>query len=199
LARLAFAAVGILSASSLVSPFAAARAQDQTGALCVSTFADTNGNGLREETETNLQGVNINLSTEGVIIGTHVTTAEDTEYCFENLLPSVYTVTFTDSPTYRTTTANEGTFALDGGQRLTLNPFGAVPVPTAELRAKVAAQVVAAEESDEPLETSTRLLLSTVASMAVMLFMIGVGAVLLGVMSGGGRRKKRGQNTRPNN
>lgn len=165
-------------------------AQAETGAICVAAFADTNGNGLREETETPLAGVNVNLSTEGVIITSYVTVGEEDQHCFENLLPGIYTLTFTDSPTYRTTTANEGTFALAVGQRLTINPFGAVPVSSDDLRAVVAAQVVAAEETDEPLETSTRLLLSTAASMAVMLFMIGVGAVILGVISGG-RRKQR--------
>jgi hypothetical protein len=193
LVRLALAAVGILSINGLGNRFTVI-AQEQTGAICVSTFADTNGNGLREETEAVLPGVNVNLSTEGVIISTHVIAAEDAEYCFENLLPGIYTVTFTDSPTYRTTTANEGTFVLDSGQRLTLNPFGAVPVPSAELRAEVAAQVIAAEDSDEPLDASTRLLLATIASMAVMVFMIGIGAVLLGVISSGRRRKKRQRN-----
>lgn len=168
---------------------APAAAQTDTGAICVSTFADSNGNGLRDESETPLAGVNINLATVGVIVATHITAENEPEHCFETLQPGVYTLTFTDSPTYRTTTANEGTFALAAGQRLTINPFGAVPVPTENLRAEVAAQVLAANE-DEPLEMSTRLLISTVAAMIVMLFMIGTGAVLL-AMIGGGRRKHR--------
>jgi hypothetical protein len=52
------------------------------------------------------------------------------------------------------------------------------------LRAEVAAQLAAAREPDKPLEASTRLMLATVGSMVVMLFMVGIGAVILGVISG---------------
>ena len=100
----------------------AAFAQTETGAICVSTFADTNGNGIRDPGEGLLPGVNVNLSTGGVIIATHIITPDETQYCFESLLTGIYTVTFTDSPMYRTTTANEGTFALDSGQRLIVKP-----------------------------------------------------------------------------
>jgi hypothetical protein len=161
-------------------------AQPDVGAICVVTYADTNGNGLREDTEIALPRVNVNLSTDGVIIATHITAGDETQYCFENLLPGIYTITFTDSPTYRTTTSNQGTFALESGQRLTLDEFGAVPIAPAALRAEVAAQV-AAESDEEPLDTSLRLLLATVASMVVMIFMVGVGAVLVGLF--GGKRR----------
>jgi hypothetical protein len=157
-------------------------AQTPVGAICVSTFADSNGNGMRDPGEDMLSGVNVNLATGGVIIATHIIAAGEIQYCFENLLTGIYTVTFTDSPLYRITTANEGTFALDGGQRLMINDFGAFPV--ANLRAEVAAQIAAAQPPDKPLESSTRLMLATVGSMAVMLFMVGIGAVILGVISG---------------
>jgi hypothetical protein len=167
-----------------------AAAQTQTGAICVATFADTNGNGQRDEGEPSLDGVNVNLSTGGVIIATHITAEGEDQYCFEHLLRGIYTVTFTPSPTYRITTASEGTFALETGQRLTIDRFGAFPVGMEGLRAEVAAQVAAARGSDKPLETSTRLLLSTVGSMLVMLFMVGVGAVILGLISSGRRTGK---------
>jgi hypothetical protein len=169
-----------------------AAAQAQTGAICVATFADMNGNGQRDEGETSLAGVNVNLSTGGVIIATHITAEGEDQYCFENLLRGIYTISFTPSPTYRITTANEGTFALDAGQRLTIDRFGAFPVGTEGLRAEVAAQVAAARGTSKPLQSSTRLLLSTVGSMLVMLFMVGVGAVILGLISGGRRRSRSG-------
>jgi hypothetical protein len=119
-----------------------------------------------------------------VILATHITAPGEAQYCFENLLRGIYTITFTDSPTYRTTTAHEGTFALEPQQRLTIDPFGAFPISLDKLRAETAAQIAAAQASDEPLESSTRLLLSTVGAMLVMLFMIGAGAVVLGLISG---------------
>jgi hypothetical protein len=168
-----------------------ALAQAETGLICISTFSDTNGNGQRDADEGALAGVNVNLATGGVIIATHLVAVGETQYCFENLLTGIYTVTFTDSPMHRATTASEGTFALESGQRLMINEFGAVPVPVDRLRAEVAAQVAAAQEPDQPLETSTRLMLATVGSMVAMIFMVGIGAVVLGLLSG--RKAKRAE------
>lgn len=159
-------------------------AQTETGAICVTTFADVNGNGIRDQDEGLLPGVNIDLSTGGVIIATHIIAPGETQYCFENLLPGIYTVTFTGSPMYRITTADEGTFPLESGQHLIIKDFGAFPIAVSNLRAEVAAQIAAAEETNTPLETSTRLMLATVGSMVVMLFMVGIGAVILGITSG---------------
>ena len=171
------------------SPASRAAAQAETGTICVSAFADANANGLREADEGPLPGVNVNLATGGVIIATHLTAEDEPEYCFANLLRGVYTVSFTDSPLYRITTAREGTFALDAGQRLTLDPFGAFPVGAEGLRAEVVAQVAAASE-DEPLDTPTRLLLATVGATMVMLFMIGLGAVVLGLRDWRSQRRR---------
>jgi hypothetical protein len=183
-------AAGTVCLSGLAVAANRAAAQAQTGTICVATFADMDGNGLRDEGEISLAGVNVNLATGGVIIATHITAEGEDQYCFENLLRGIYTVTFTPSPTYRITTANEGTFALDAGQRLTIDRFGAFPVGTEGLRAEVAAQVAAASGSNKPLGNSTRLMLSTAGSMLVMLFMVGIGAVILGLI-GGGRRPGR--------
>jgi hypothetical protein len=162
-------------------------AQVETGAICVATFADSNANGQPDPDETALAGVNINLITGGVIIATHITEAGETEHCFENLLTGIYTVTFTDSPLYQPTTAQEGTFEV-AGQRLTVNAFGAFPIPAANLRAHIAAQYA---EPESPLDEPTRLMLATGGSMLVMLFMVGIGAVILGLLSG--RTRKGGR------
>ena len=180
-ARLILAAAGLALVAAPGIGTSLSSAQTETGAICVATFSDANGNGLQDADEGTLAGVNVNLSTDGAIIATHVTTGDAPEHCFESLLPGIYTVTFTDSPTYRATTSTEGTFALDGGQRLTINPFGAVSIPPDALRAEVAAQIAAAEPDEEPLDESVRLLLSTVGSMVVMNFLIGVGAIIFGL------------------
>ncbi len=181
----------VLLASQVIAgtPLNQAAAQAETGTICVTTFADADANGLHEADEGPLAGVNVNLATGGVIIATHVTAEGETEYCFENLLRGVYTVSFTDSPLYRITTAREGTFALDARQRLTLDPFGAFPVGAEGLRAEVVAQAAAASE-DEPLDTPTRLLLATVGATMVMLFMIGLGAVILGLRDWRSQRRR---------
>jgi len=180
-------AVGVLLASR--GSAGGAAAQVETGTICVATFADANANGLRDADEGPLAGVNVNLATGGVIIATHILAEDEAEYCFESLLRGVYTVSFTDSPLYRITTAREGTFALDATQRLTLDPFGAFHVGAEGLRAEVVAQAAAASE-DEPLDTSTRLLLATVGATMVMLFMIGLGAVVLGLRDWRSQRRR---------
>ena len=169
-------------------------AQAAPGAICVATYADTNGNGNYDpDLEGPLVGVNVNLATQGQIIATHISGEAD-EYCFENLQPGVYTVTFAESLTYRPTTANAITFELPPNtERMAITAFGAVPVPVENLRAEAAARSPQAETGEEPLDTSARLLLATTGSMAVMIFMIGVGAVILGTAGGSRRRRPRGQ------
>lgn len=170
-------------------------AQAETGVICVATFADLNANGLRDEGEGSLAGVNVNLSTGGAIIATHITEEGETEYCFERLLRGIYTVSFTENPLYRITTPREGTFALEAGQRLTIDAFGAFPIGPAGLRAEMIAQAQAAQR-DEPLDTSTRLLLATGGAAVVMMFMVGLGAVTLGLLDWRRQRRLRRQRQR---
>ncbi len=153
------------------------RAQGDPGAICVITFDDANANGVPDAGEGPLAGVNVNLSTGGAIIATHITTGDAAPYCFEDLLRGEYTVIFTDAPTHRFTTPRQGTFALDFGQRLTIDPVGAVPVPLARMREDLLAQR-AEDSTSEPLDSATRLLLATVGSVMVMLGMITLGGVV---------------------
>lgn len=164
-----------------------ANAQVDPGAICVSAYADGNANGLRDAGELPLAGVNVNLSTDNVIIATHLTTDSDAAFCFENLAPASYTITFTGSPTYRITTANQGTYALAGGQRLTIDQFGAQPIPPEEWPAQLDALSEQAEPDDKPLDTPVRLVLAMGGSMLVMMFMIAAGAILFGLIN----RKRR--------
>lgn len=186
-------ALMLMALGSTSAPRAAAQAE--TGVICVATFADRNANGLRDEGEGPLAGVNVNLSTGGAIIATHITEEGETEYCFERLLRGIYTITFTESPLYRITTPREGTFALDAGQRLTIDAFGAFPIGPAGLRAEMIAQASAAQQ-DEPLDTSTRLLLATGGAAVVMMFMVGLGAVTLGLLDWRRQRRQRRQRQR---
>lgn len=173
-----------------------ARAQVEVGAICVATFADLNGNGQRDEGETPLAGVMVNLATGGRVIATHVMAEGEAQYCFERLLTGAYTVTFAGSPAYQHTTASEGTFNLDPGQRLTITDFGAAPVAAPDQSAETGAVVLEAAPSSagEPIDPTLRLLISTVAAVSVMVFMIGIGAIVLGAR---GLRPRRRAQPRP--
>lgn len=175
LARLALGALALNAAPHL-------GAQTEAGAICVSTYADLNGNAIREETEAPLPGVTVTLSTGGEVIASHVMAEGEDRYCFENLLTGAYTITFVNDPAYRSTTANEGTFNLDAGQRLTITDFGAIPLTTLdEQPAETGAVVLETAPDEAPLQPSERLILAATASIAVMIFMLGVGAIVLGV------------------
>lgn len=187
-----------LALAAVAVPVAAiprAAAQAETGVICVATFTDLNADGRRDADEGPLAGVNVNLSTGGAIIATHITEEGEAEYCFERLLRGIYTVTFTESPLYRITTPREGTFALDAGQRLTIDAFGAFPIGPAGLRAEMIAQASAAQQ-DRPLDTSTRLLLATGGAAVMMMFMVGLGAVMIGLLDWRQQRRQRRQRQR---
>lgn len=155
-----------------------AHTQGDPGAICVSTFEDANANGARDAGESPLAGMNVNLATGGAIIATHITTGDAAPYCFEDLMRGEYTIVFTDAPTHQITTPRQGTFALDYGQRLTIDPVGAVPVALADVRAQLVAESRAGSSASDPLDTGTRLLLATVGSVMVMLGMISLGGIL---------------------
>ncbi len=180
--RWVFAMVlGVVGGNAQGQGISVTTAQTVTGAICVSTFADWNANGAPDPDEPPLAGVNINLATGGVIIATHITNEGETQYCFENLLRGSYTVTFTDAPTFRMTTPHTGTFALDEGQRLTLDPFGGYPIAPENVRAELLARQTAHQEAAASLSPSVRLLLATVGAALMMLLMIGLGVIILSV------------------
>ncbi len=183
-----------------------ARAQVQPGAICVSTFTDLNGNGARDEGETPLAGVTVELWTGGQVIASHIMAEGEDQHCFESLLTGAYTIIFLDSPAFRTTTANQGTFNLDPGQHLTITPFGGAPVAADQAAdqgvvqaadqvsgqsAQTGATVLEIGPAKEPLDPSVRLAISTAAALAVMVFMTGIGAIALGVRGLGPRRGRK--------
>lgn len=186
LALVAIVIVMVAAASGATPARAQSAAQDTaSSAICVQAFRDANANQVRDPGEGPLPGITVTLATQGAIVATHVTGTDETQHCFEGLPPGIYTIAFPDNALYRATTAREGTFQLDANQRLTIDEFGAVLIGPAALRA----ELTASDTGGEPLETPTRLLLATGGSMMVMLFMVGIGAVILGMASG--RRAQR--------
>src|SRR5579859_8012128 len=85
--------VGIVLAALTVLPVRAYQAAP--GSICVSAFVDTNQNGLQESGEPLLSGANISLAEGGLIIANHLTDSQG-QYCFQNLAPGAYTLTFSD-------------------------------------------------------------------------------------------------------
>ncbi len=83
------------------------------GSIAGAVFADTNGDGLREEGEAGLAGVNIRLS--GGNLSRSTTTSEDGTYQFPDLPPGNYRVEETDPTGFVSTTPNARAVALRTG------------------------------------------------------------------------------------
>ncbi|NJO71078.1 MAG: hypothetical protein HC825_03955, partial [Oscillatoriales cyanobacterium RM1_1_9] len=69
-------------------------AQD-TSSVCVLAYEDANENGSRDTGELPLPGISVHLAVDtDVIIQSHITSQENDFFCFENLPPTLYTLTF---------------------------------------------------------------------------------------------------------
>jgi SdrD B-like domain len=152
-------------------PMVAATAQDSnTGAICVLTFEDSNENGTRDEGEVPLAGIAVNIAVQNdVIIRNHITTSEDSPYCFNDLSNGTYTLSFADSPNHRATLQNSTEVTLEGDTIRT--EFGAVSLPP----------FAESVQTDPPLETGSRLLVALLGALLVMLFMAALGGVIAAI------------------
>ena len=186
-------ALGVLLAALALSAAPRIGAQTVPGAICVATFTDLNGNSIRDEGEPPLAGVTVNLSTGEQVVATHVMAEGEGQYCFENRAAGTNTITFQNYPAMRSTTANEGTFTLAEGQRLTITDYGAIPAATAQtdLAAETSAVVLETRTDEPALRQPVRLAISAAGAVAVMVFMIGLGAIVLGIRGLGPRRRAR--------
>lgn len=144
--------------------------------ICVVVFDDANVNGLRDETESLMEGIDIQLTTSGVIIDTLVTSSND-YVCFSGLVAGEYRVVVPPSPRHQMTTQADfaPTFigvgtdvkAEFGAQRV--NPFSAdALLPN-----------LAPSSGNVELDQETRLLLSAFGATVALLFMMGVGAIII--------------------
>ncbi|MHB8624872.1 MAG: SdrD B-like domain-containing protein [Aggregatilineales bacterium] len=170
-AHIACALPSVLFALLIVLLTAAASSvqayQAAPGMICVLTFTDTNQNGLHEPSEPLLNGVNVSLAEGGLMIANHLSDNQG-QYCFQNLAPGAYTLTFSD-PLAQPTTATTLTLTLNTGDQLT-RAFGAVPISNTS-------QVSTPHGLVIPLTHAGRLLLAAFGAGIVMLFTIGVGLI----------------------
>src|SRR5574341_768663 len=169
--------LAILIVLILVPAFSA---NAQGNAICVFAFQDTNENGVRNDDEGALPGINVNLAIEtDIIIATAITTQEDEPYCFENLVPGVYNIYFPDSPNHRATTQSSAAMEIHAGQHIRVE-FGAQPEEPIRLQNDPA--MPNNPTANTRLTTTTRILLALLGTIIVMIFMIGFGAVVVSVM-----------------
>ncbi len=163
----------LLIALISIGPSAAIRAQEANGKVCVLAFNDANRNRVRDPGEALLPDISVNLMVnQNVIIANHVTDGNE-PYCFSNLPPQQYTVTFS-SPLYEATTSTGFAYSLAPGE--TAQPeFGAVPrgTPTDTAVSTTGLRI--------PMTTPVRIGLAAAGALIVMLLFTGIGMIIYGL------------------
>lgn len=159
-------------------PLSAQDAAPTGTGICIRSFEDRNGNAVLDTDEPPLPGISVNLATaDDVIIATHITGNQTDPYCFQNLNPGTYTVIFADSANHTATTQNRGTLDLSAGQQPRVS-FGAQPQEPLPLL-----DAAPTSDSGTQISTSSRILLGLLGAVIVMVFMIGLGAVIISLIS----------------
>jgi hypothetical protein len=102
-----------------------------TGAVCVLSFDDRNGNRIRDPGEPLLPYAVFTLSDAHHVIGTYSTNGLNEPYCFGELEPVVYFVSEMNPPGYESTTYDSWGISLRNSATINLE-FGNItePVPT---------------------------------------------------------------------
>ena len=155
--------LGTLSTTSAQTP-------PNTGSVCVLAFNDANRNGTRDPGEGALADVSVNLMVnQNVIIANRVTDGSE-PFCFPNLAPQQYTVSFS-SPFYDATTQIAFAFALTPGEPVN-REFGAV--------AKAAAADTTPPPTglNVPLSLPVRIGLSAAVSVLAMALVAAIGMIV---------------------
>ena len=93
------------------------------GIICANAFADTNGNGLRDEDEGYMAGVTFSVGQENAVIAQGVSIGSSTPICFEELDPGTYIVGQQVPRNLEMTTAPTATVDLTAGSVISLE-FG---------------------------------------------------------------------------
>jgi hypothetical protein len=147
--------------------------------ICVLVYNDTNANGQRDSNESLLAGVDVNLAVEDTIIETLMT--DDQDYrCFVDLPAGAYHIVIPESARHQMTTRNDSapTF-INIGNRVDID-FGAVLLNPFSAEAVLPNYGIS--EDKFTLDRDTRVLLAIFGMTLAMLFMIGCGAIILGLL-----------------
>jgi hypothetical protein len=140
------------------------------GSICVLAYDDANSNSTRDPGETLLNSVGVSVMiNNNVIVANHVTDGTE-PYCFRNLPPQQYTVSFS-SPLAQATTLTSFTFPLAAGEQIT-KEYGAI-LALATQPAPASGAIV--------ITTPIRLGLSAAGAVVVMVLVAAVGMIFYGL------------------
>lgn len=103
--------------------------QDANGTICVMGFEDENSNGIPEPVEPKLAGMTFEVSNGTQVIGTYTTDALSEPYCFAQVPPGAYVVSWTGEA-LAATTEQSWSITLEPGTTVS-RQFGAQPASEA--------------------------------------------------------------------
>lgn len=147
--------------------------------ICYLVFQDDNNNRARESTEALLAGIDANLMVNDVIIEAAVSVADDYT-CFTDLPPGFYRLVIPPNPNHILKNRNDATWDIQStGFRVTAD-FAATRLDPFSSSAILPSYVP--DENRFTLDQEMRILVSFLGSAIAMLFMLGMGAIILGFL-----------------
>jgi LysM repeat protein len=150
------------------------------GAICVSAYKDTNGNGVREASEGFLSGIEIAVSNSQQELGSYTTDGISEPYCFSGLIADSYQVAQKLSGDWTATTLAAWGISLQDGDTVSLEFGNAVSQPQETVAGEAAADDSAAAEEEG---AWARVRSSVYAGGGVFGLLLIAGAVLFMVYS----------------
>jgi hypothetical protein len=140
-----------------------------TGSVCAIAFDDANKNSAHDAGEAVALGVNESLLVKGnIVIANHISDGQG-QYCFNNLLPGQYTLTFA-SPLIDPTTVTSFTVGVNAGDQV-VREFGST----------VRAMTVSTNAAITPpkMTQPVRIALASAGAILAMLFMVGLRLIFV--------------------
>ncbi|MCB9436777.1 MAG: hypothetical protein H6673_07250 [Anaerolineales bacterium] len=144
--------------------------------ICVVVFEDSNINGLRDENEGLIAGVDVQLTANDVIINTLLTSDNDYS-CFAGLTAGAYRVLVPPSPHHQMTTQADFAPTFIGVGTDVKAEFGAQRVEA--FTADALLPNLPPKTDNVELDQETRLLLAAFGATVALMLMMGIGAIVI--------------------
>jgi hypothetical protein len=155
----------------LITASAALAQGQQSAAVCVIVYQDSNQNGVRDPGEDAVTNINISLMIDSNVVIANYVTNQREPFCFNDLAPRQYALSLS-SPFYQPLDPTPVTFVLGSGGRYT-HEFGVVPVKATVSAPDPILYV--------PLTVPVRLGMSTAGALGMMALFSGFGLIIYGL------------------
>jgi hypothetical protein len=146
----------------------------QGGIICANAFADTNGNGQRDDDEGYMAGVVFSVAQEEAVVAQGVSLGSDTPICFEELEEGTYLVGQQVPRNLEMTTAPTATVDLTAGSIISLEFGSRVRMDSNGDEISAITPTVESTAPDEGSSGNN----SSVSTLAI----VGLGAIILAIV-----------------